>query len=58
MMGNGYPSLVLEVSGTLSEGQLRIRVEVFLEMLSDRFGESPVRDLSGDFDFPQLLATP
>ncbi len=41
MRGNGYPSLVIEVSGKLSEGQLRTRVEAFLEVLSDRVGESP-----------------
>jgi benzoyl-CoA reductase/2-hydroxyglutaryl-CoA dehydratase subunit BcrC/BadD/HgdB len=29
------PSLVLEISGTLSEGQIRTRVEAFLEMISD-----------------------
>jgi len=32
---NGYPALCLEVSGALSEGQMRTRVEAFLEMISD-----------------------
>jgi bcr-type benzoyl-CoA reductase subunit C len=31
---NGYPALCLEMSGALSEGQMRTRVEAFLEMIS------------------------
>jgi len=34
---NDYPSLVLEISGSLSEGQIRTRVDAFLEMISDAF---------------------
>ena len=32
---NDCPSLVLEISGSLFEGQIRTRVEAFLEMISD-----------------------
>lgn len=39
---NGCPSLVLEVSGTLSEGQIRTRVEAFLEMISGAPEAGPV----------------
>jgi benzoyl-CoA reductase subunit C len=31
----GYPVLCLEISGTLSEGSLRTRVEAFIEMISE-----------------------
>jgi len=34
---NDCPSLVLEISGSLSEGQIRTRVDAFLEMISDAF---------------------
>ena len=37
---NGYPALCLEVSGALSEGQMRTRVEAFLEMISDSSADS------------------
>lgn len=35
MNENGFPFLCIEVSGSLSEGQLRTRVEAFIEMISD-----------------------
>lgn len=37
---NGFPALCLEVSGSLSEGQVRVRVEAFMEMLSDSPADS------------------
>ena len=37
---NGFPTLCLEVSGALSEGQMRVRVEAFMEMLSDSSADS------------------
>ncbi len=38
---NDCPSLVLEISGSLSEGQIRTRVEAFLEMISDPSDAGP-----------------
>ncbi len=37
---NDVPSLCLEVSGSLSEGQMRVRVEAFMEMLSGSSADS------------------
>ena len=37
----GLPSLVLEVSGTLTKGQDRTRIEAFLEMISDIDAQDP-----------------
>ncbi|MBW1780724.1 MAG: 2-hydroxyacyl-CoA dehydratase [Deltaproteobacteria bacterium] len=37
---NGFPTLCLEVSGSLPEGQMRTRVEAFLEILSSSSPDS------------------